>query len=205
MGCGASRGGAETVVAREPQAKDENVKTGQSSQVKSAEAAPEKTPASAAPPTAKPTPKPVAGPGSEKVAPEKAPESKQPPAPAAPKPAEQPKQKTAEELMLEEEAKLFGVSIEEAKRINEQRGKEKLAEQRAKGRTADIPYCVTCHPHPLYLVDQDNGWACNGMMLPEKCASGITDFYQTSGMKHYTCRLDDFDLCEGCINKYAKK
>ena len=64
------------------------------------------------------------------------------------------------------------------------------------------PYKVSVHPHELELIEKDNGWACDGIALSGGCASGITGFYQTTGMKRFSCTQDNFDICEKCLQKY---
>merc|ERR1712190_392871 len=44
----------------------------------------------------------------------------------------------------------------------------------------------------------EDGWACDGRSEASGCKSGITDYYQTSGLKRFECRTYDYDLCERC-------
>ena len=68
-------------------------------------------------------------------------------------------------------------------------------------------YYSQAHEHPLVFLDksEDNGWACNGKNLINKCFSGITDFNQTQNIPRFRCEKCDFDLCENCMNYYRKK
>ncbi len=176
MGCGSQKAVQDqAITAPQP----ELVKPAAEKPAQSVKAVPEPTVAKPTIPAVKEEPKPA-------------------PAPAAPKP------KTQQELAWEEEAKLYGMTVEEVKQRNAEIGKRKMEAARAKGRTAEEVYHIKpeAHPHPLYLIENDNGWICNGAMLPGGCASGLTDFYQSYGMKRYSCRLDDFDFCEKCVKKY---
>ena len=66
-------------------------------------------------------------------------------------------------------------------------------------------YIVNCHSHPLiYKGITNNGWACDGKNLKEKCFSGINDFRQTNGMENFRCDKCDFDLCGNCMDYYLK-
>ena len=69
------------------------------------------------------------------------------------------------------------------------------------------PYHTQVHQHPLIFIDKtsDNGWACNGKDLSNRCFSGITGFYQSQGIPRFRCEKCDFDLCENCVNFYRKK
>ena len=118
------------------------------------------------------------------------------------KPASQP---AKVEKVFTDQAGIYGCSPEEAKAIGEQIAQAKMKEAREKGRSNDPTYNVTVHPHALVVVNRDNGWACDGMSVPGGCISGITGFYQTSGMKHYSCNYCNYDLCEKCIQKYLVK
>jgi hypothetical protein len=68
-------------------------------------------------------------------------------------------------------------------------------------------YYSQAHEHPLVFLDksEDNGWACDGKNLINKCFSGITDFHQTQNIPRFRCEKCDFDLCENCMNYYRKK
>ena len=68
-------------------------------------------------------------------------------------------------------------------------------------------YFSLVHNHPLIFLDKsnDNGWACNGRNLNEKCFSGITGFNQTKNIPRFRCQKCDFDLCENCMNHYKVK
>ena len=68
-------------------------------------------------------------------------------------------------------------------------------------------YKTQVHEHPLVFLDKsrDNGWACNGKLLINKCLSGITDFNQSKDIPRFKCEKCDFDLCENCMNYYRKK
>ena len=68
-------------------------------------------------------------------------------------------------------------------------------------------YYSQAHEHPLIFLDksEENGWACDGKNLINKCFSGITDFYQSKGIPRFRCQECDFDLCENCMNYYRKK
>jgi len=53
-----------------------------------------------------------------------------------------------------------------------------------------------------------NGWACDGRDEAWGCKSGITNYFQTTGLERYECRICNFDLCTKChdflvINKPA--
>ena len=50
-------------------------------------------------------------------------------------------------------------------------------------------YYSSIHKHPLVFLDKskDNGWACNGRDLIDKCFSGITDFNQIKGIPRFRC------------------
>ena len=65
-------------------------------------------------------------------------------------------------------------------------------------------YKSTTHEHPLKFLDttMDNGWACDGRKLTNKCFSGITGFKQTKGIKRFRCIQCDYDLCELCMKNY---
>lgn len=60
--------------------------------------------------------------------------------------------------------------------------------------------CSPTHEHFLYPCFRDNGWSCNGIYFPGGCKSGITDYYQSFGMKRYRCNKCDFDLCDKCLH-----
>jgi hypothetical protein len=68
--------------------------------------------------------------------------------------------------------------------------------------------CVSNHPqHPLQMNLMDStGWACNGAALAggdtSGCISGCTDFFQTMGMKRFTCQQCDFDMCQSCVTTH---
>ena len=68
-------------------------------------------------------------------------------------------------------------------------------------------YYSQAHEHPLIFLDksEENGWACDGKNLINKCFSGITDFNQSKGIPRFRCQKCDFDLCENCMNYYRKK
>jgi len=63
---------------------------------------------------------------------------------------------------------------------------------------------VTCHPHPVFQINRDNGWSCDGIKMPGGCAKGCNGFNQTKGWHRYNCNACDYDLCEGCIEKHIK-
>ena len=65
-------------------------------------------------------------------------------------------------------------------------------------------YKIAIHPHPLTFIgkSRDNGWACDGRKLKEKCMSGITDFKQSKGFPRFRCEKCDFDLCKNCMDYY---
>ena len=65
-------------------------------------------------------------------------------------------------------------------------------------------YKVNIHPHPLVFLGEtkDNGWACDGRKLKDKCLSGINDFRQTNGFERFRCDDCDFDLCRNCMDYY---
>lgn len=50
----------------------------------------------------------------------------------------------------------------------------------------------------------NTGWCCDGKQRPRGCRSGITDFGQTTGMKQYSCRACQYDLCEFCYEAQAE-
>ena len=63
---------------------------------------------------------------------------------------------------------------------------------------------ISLHEHELHKNPdkEDNEWACNGIEVYEHgCKSGITDFYQTRGIRGWKCPIDecDFDICKACI------
>lgn len=64
------------------------------------------------------------------------------------------------------------------------------------------PLRVSCHQHPLVFIRADNGWACDGRNMTGGCVKGCTGFRQTAGWSRFRCDNCDFDLCEGCIDKY---
>eukprot|EP00826_Nyctotherus_ovalis_P043476 TRINITY_DN4584_c0_g1_i3.p1 TRINITY_DN4584_c0_g1~~TRINITY_DN4584_c0_g1_i3.p1 ORF type:complete len:307 (+),score=37.88 TRINITY_DN4584_c0_g1_i3:125-1045(+) len=66
-------------------------------------------------------------------------------------------------------------------------------------------YNVSVHSHMLQYVNEDNGWACDGMRLAGRCKSGITGFRQTAGMLRFRCKGCDFDLCDKCLKTYIVK
>jgi len=61
---------------------------------------------------------------------------------------------------------------------------------------------VSVHSHPLFLIQKDNGWACDGRTEPSGCVKGCTAFNQTKGWKRYNCHSCNYDLCEGCEEKH---
>ena len=65
-------------------------------------------------------------------------------------------------------------------------------------------YKTSIHLHSLTFLDKtrDNGWACDGRKLKEKCFSGITNFNQSKGIPRFRCEKCDFDLCENCMDYY---
>jgi len=66
-------------------------------------------------------------------------------------------------------------------------------------------YKVSAHHHPLkYLgtTQNNDGWACDGRKLKNKCLSEITDFRQTKGIERFRCEKCDFDLCRNCMDYY---
>jgi len=76
----------------------------------------------------------------------------------------------------------------------------------------NINFCSKClenenkfknykHEHYLQMVDEDNGWICNGKEILRGCKSGITDYFQTYGFNRFRCEECDFDLCEKCNAK----
>eukprot|EP01022_Parablepharisma_sp_SALTPOND_P032058 TRINITY_DN8262_c0_g1_i1.p1 TRINITY_DN8262_c0_g1~~TRINITY_DN8262_c0_g1_i1.p1 ORF type:complete len:211 (+),score=13.58 TRINITY_DN8262_c0_g1_i1:146-778(+) len=140
--------------------------------------------------------------------PKKEPEVKQEPKEKPPVESSPPKKekvdepKNNEQQMLERQAELFGMNIDEVKQYQEQMDKMKQTEMRTDGRKKEEVFQVSVHPHRLYLIDKNYEWACNGMVLPDGCASGLTDLLQFDGMKRYTCKTCDFDFCEKCLQKY---
>ena len=68
-------------------------------------------------------------------------------------------------------------------------------------------YKSTTHNHPLKYLDttMSNGWRCDGIFLPNKCQSGITDFHQTANTKRFRCIQCNYDLCDKCMNRYYDK
>ncbi len=64
---------------------------------------------------------------------------------------------------VQQTAKFAGCSNKASYVANQMIGDIKRAEMRA---GSDKGFTITAHPHPLFLIDRDNGWACNGMMLP---------------------------------------
>lgn len=62
---------------------------------------------------------------------------------------------------------------------------------------------VKSHPHPLLLITRDNGWSCDGIKVPGGCVKGCSGFNQTKGWLRFNCQECDYDLCEGCVGKYA--
>ena len=67
-------------------------------------------------------------------------------------------------------------------------------------------YYTIVHEHPLVFYDkfEDNGWACDGKNLINKCYSGITHFYHMGNIPRFRCQKCDFDLCENCMEHYRK-
>lgn len=63
---------------------------------------------------------------------------------------------------------------------------------------------VSCHGHALVQNFNDNGWACDGRLLAGGCIQECTDFNQTAGWRRYRCNACDFDLCEGCVQKFSR-
>jgi len=80
--------------------------------------------------------------------------------------------------------------------LAEKRAAEARA-QRAQAPGLKIGTCKLGH-----LLDAqppaDTGWACDCRGESFGCASGITDYFQSAGLKRYECRICDFDLCEKC-------
>ena len=65
-------------------------------------------------------------------------------------------------------------------------------------------YKINIHRHPLTFLGKtrDDGWACDGIKLKQKCYSDITDFEQSKGIPRFRCEKCDFDLCENCMEYY---
>ena len=68
-------------------------------------------------------------------------------------------------------------------------------------------YTVDIHLHPLKYLDKtkDNGWACDGRNLKEKCLSGIVGFNESKDLERFRCEKCDFDLCRNCMDYYTDK
>ena len=65
---------------------------------------------------------------------------------------------------------------------------------------------VDVHEHPLCgIITDSSGWACNGIYNSAGCLSGCTGFYQSLGMRRFTCQGCDFDLCQPCVNAHYSK
>lgn len=58
--------------------------------------------------------------------------------------------------------------------------------------------CPSGHPLENVGLTRDNGWACDGRLLPGGCRSGLTDWHQSKGMPRFRCSTCDFDLCALC-------
>ena len=68
--------------------------------------------------------------------------------------------------------------------------------------TTVTSFCPNGHTMKALGKSRDNGWACDGRKLKDKCLKGCTDFKQTKGWNRWQCQQDDFDFCEGCANHY---
>ena len=62
--------------------------------------------------------------------------------------------------------------------------------------------CPNGHTMESLRKSRDNGWACDGRSLKDRCLGGCTDFKQTKGWNRWRCQQDDFDFCEGCATHY---
>ena len=63
---------------------------------------------------------------------------------------------------------------------------------------------IDLHEHSLTKMPntEDDQWACNGIeVFKTGCYGGITDFYQTKGIKGWRCPIEecDFDICKTCV------
>lgn len=66
----------------------------------------------------------------------------------------------------------------------------------------DAPYQqVSSHPCPLqkHPANHNNGWNCDKIKGADRCLSGLTGFYQSTGVPGYRCVDHNFDLCEKCM------
>lgn len=61
---------------------------------------------------------------------------------------------------------------------------------------------VICHPEPLKLVEEDDGWVCEGGQLLGGCKQGCTGRDQTSGWTRYKSCFSDYSLCKSCVLEY---
>lgn len=103
--------------------------------------------------------------------------------------------------MLRKQAEILGLPPDMVKAIRPAQAKEKRGIIAAAGK--DVRTCrVSVHPHELYSILREDGWACDGIMLPGGCVSGYTGKLQASGLVRFTCMDDNYDLCEKCAEKY---
>lgn len=63
---------------------------------------------------------------------------------------------------------------------------------------------VSCHDHPLCLSSDSAPWRCDGVNLQGGCVRGGTSYLRTCDWKKFSCYECNFDLCEGCVERYAQ-
>ena len=60
---------------------------------------------------------------------------------------------------------------------------------------------VSSHPCALekHPANHNNGWNCDKITGADRCLSGLTGFYQSTGVAGYRCKTHNYDLCEKCM------
>ena len=54
--------------------------------------------------------------------------------------------------------------------------------------------CALKHMHT-----KTNGWNCDKIKGLKKCYSGLTGFYQSTGIHVWSCEVHDYDMCVKCM------
>lgn len=63
---------------------------------------------------------------------------------------------------------------------------------------------VSCHAHPLCLSADGAPWRCDGYKFQGGCVRGGTSHLRTCDWKKFRCNECNFDLCEGCVERFAQ-
>eukprot|EP01022_Parablepharisma_sp_SALTPOND_P027541 TRINITY_DN668_c0_g1_i3.p1 TRINITY_DN668_c0_g1~~TRINITY_DN668_c0_g1_i3.p1 ORF type:complete len:210 (-),score=24.15 TRINITY_DN668_c0_g1_i3:113-742(-) len=191
MGCGANRASKATNVVQEPE------KTGPLPQEKPV-ISPKKEPEVKQEPKEKIPAKPNL-PKEEKI------DKPKEEAPAEPKPSKEEKVEEpmdAPQDLAEKDAQLYGFSADEVQDHHEAIGQMKMGDMRNDGKRNIENFQVSIHPHRLYLFNNGEPWFCDASVLPDGCMTEKMGIYSTRGLKRYTCKVCDYDLCEKCVQKY---